>query len=159
VLASGRSSFSLEAMNSSSPRQWHTTALAVILSIWAAWLFTVLLSAMAHSSRGMLSPRLLCVFALIPLLMSAGAYLLFTGNKLRLIPFLLLPLVEFWLAIEFFPSRLNPLDWEMGPSYFAQFPLGTRLFAGFFAACAVYCLFLNRRESVHMASNQRLERP
>ncbi len=142
-------------MNSRPPRQWHTTALAVVLSIWAAWLFTVFFSVMARASRGMLTPRLLFAFALIPLLMSAGAYLLFTSNKLRLIPFLLLPLVEFWAAIEFFPSRLNPQDWEIGPGYFAQFPLGTRLFAGFFAACAVYCLFLNRRERVYMASNNR----
>ena len=157
--ARGPSTSPLEVMNARPPRQWHTTALAVILSIWAVWLLTVLFSVMARSSRGMLSPRLLCVFVSIPLLMSAGAYLLFTGNKLRLVPFLLLPVLEFWMAVEFFPSRLDPHDWEIGPSYFAQFPLGTRLFAAFFGACAVYCLFLNKLESLYMASNNRSRVP
>jgi hypothetical protein len=146
-------------MNSKPPRQWHTSALAAALSIWAVWLFTVLISVTVHSPRGMLSPRLLFAFASLPLLMSAGAYLLFTGNKLRLIPFLLLPLVELWTAVELYPNQLNPQDWELGPGYFAHFPLGARVIAGFFAACAVYCLFLNRRESVYMASNNRWSGP
>ena len=109
--------------------------------------------AISRSSHGMVSPRLLCVFALIPLLMTCGAYFLITCNELRLIPFLVLPVLEFWFAIEFYPSRLNPHDWEIGPRYFAQFPLGTLLFAAFFAACAVYCLLLNHNERRHLAAN------
>jgi hypothetical protein len=139
------------------PRPWHSTALAAVLATWALYMLTMWLRLATGHFR--IRALLLFVIFLIPLLTGLGAYLLFTGNKLRLIPFLVLPIMEIWGAILLFPDQLNPGDWELGIGYFSHFPLGTRVVVAIFFACAIYCLILNRRESVHMASNKRWRGP
>ena len=98
------------------------------------------------------------LFFSLPLLGGLGAYLLFTGNKFRFIPFLLLPIMQIWVVIALYPDQLNPRDWELGIDYFAHFPLGTRIAVALFAACAVYSLILNQR-GIYMASNNRWRGP
>jgi hypothetical protein len=136
-------------MVSTRQRPWHSTALAAVLYIWALYMLGACLRATRYFPIGVL----LLSFSL-PLLAGLGAYLLFTGNKLRFLPFLVLPIMQLWVATVLFPDQLNPRDWQLDIDYFFHFPLGTRIAVAFFAACAVYSLILNGR-GVYMASNNR----
>lgn len=136
-------------MVSRPPRPWHSTALAAVLWFWALYMLGVCLRATRYFPIGF-TP----LFFSLPVLAGLGAYLLFTGNKFRFVPFLILPIMQLWVAIVLFPDQLTPRDWQLGVDYFAHFPWGTRIAAAFFAACAVYSLILNRR-GIFMASNNR----
>jgi hypothetical protein len=140
-------------MNSRPPRPWHSTALAAVLWIWALQMLTVCIKATRYFPIGSL-----LLFFSVPLLGAMGAYLIFTGNKFRFLPFLILPILQMWVAIALFPDQLDPRNWQLGIDYFAHFPLGTRVAVALFAACAVYCLILNRR-GIYMASNNRWRGP
>lgn len=140
-------------MSARPPRPWHSTLLAAVLALWALYMMTAWLRLATGHFR--ISPLLLSVTSSIPILTGLGAYLVFTGNRFRFLPFLILPILEIWVAILLFPDQLDPRDWELGIGYFAHFPLGTRVVVAFFTACAIYCVVLNRREAGYMASNNR----
>jgi hypothetical protein len=125
-------------------RPWHTNALLVLLAVWVAWATIGLVFSLVAAPSGMLGLLDYYIFFSIPGLMAFGTYLLFVKSFYSFAPFMFLPLMYMWSAVRIYPA-LSPARWQLDGAYLSQFPTPLLFGAGFFAACAIYCAFLNRR--------------
>jgi hypothetical protein len=143
-------------MNTRRKLRWHTILLIAALAIWvfmttSGLIWFRILNIFPAGTFGLLDYYLIVP---IPILIGLGAYLLFIQNPYRYVPFIILPFMYIGNAMRFSPAPLGIRQASNVGVYLAQYPSPYLWTAAFFAACAVYCFFLNKWDATHREPEQ-----